>query len=282
MNHASELTLHMLLSKLGDGSAKVSEDTIEQIVSDVREALFKQFRGESRNAFRVRMSNIGRPYCQLWYAKNKPDVAEGRSYNFILNMMMGDIVEAVFKGLLTEAGVNYEGSENVTLKLSDGTQINGTTDLSINGAVDDIKSASPYSYTHKFDSIQSVTDSDPFGYVGQLVGYAKAANKKVGGWWVINKANGQFKYVTANTLDVDKTLAEIEAKLKRLEANEFERDFEPVNETFRSKATGNKILGVNCRFCDFKRDCWPELQTLPSIPSSARNPPDVDYTHVAV
>ena len=41
MNHASELTLHMLLSKLGDGSAKVSEDTIEQIVSDVREALFK-------------------------------------------------------------------------------------------------------------------------------------------------------------------------------------------------------------------------------------------------
>ena len=48
-----------------------------------------------------------------------------------------------------------------------------------------------------------------FGYVGQLAGYAKAAGKKAGGWWC-NKANGDFKYVPATGLDVDKEVQNIE------------------------------------------------------------------------
>jgi hypothetical protein len=227
------------------------------------------------------MSNIGRPYCQLWYEKNKPELAEAPDYNFVLNMMMGDIVEAVFKGLLTEAKVDYEDGEHVTLELASGTRVNGTPDISINGAIDDIKSASPWSYTNKFVSFDTLHSSDPFGYVAQLAGYAKASNKKAGGWWVVNKANGQFKYVEAEGLDVDQTLLEVDEKLKRLNQNEFARDFEPVEETFRSKPTGNKVLSVSCKFCNFKADCWPTLKTLPSIPSSARNPADVDYVYIA-
>jgi len=280
MNHPSELALHILLSRLREKDAEVSENTINQITSDVKEALVRQFRGGKRDAFRIRMSNIGRPYCQLWYEKNKPEVAEGRSYNFVMNMMMGDIVEAVFKGLLTEAGVQYEGSEEVVLKLGDGIEVKGTTDLSINGAIDDIKSASPWSYQNKFSSLESLEKSDAFGYIGQLAGYAKASGKKIGGWWVINKANGQFKYVEANGVDVDAVCTQLLQKVRRLEENKFERDYTAVDETFRGKATGNKVLSDTCKFCHFKRDCWPGLDTRPSIPSSARNAADVDYVYI--
>lgn len=280
MDHPSELALHVFLSKLREGTTEISDAVVEQIVSDVRNALVRQFRGGKRDRFRVRMSNIGRPYCQLWYEKNRPELAEPRAYSFVLNMMMGDIVEAVFKGLLTSANVQYEGSEEVTLTLPAGGEIKGTTDLSINGAVDDIKSTSPWSYTNKFDSFATLAASDPFGYVGQLVGYARAAGKEVGGWWVINKANGQFKYVSAFGVDKELVYTEMADKVTKLDINEFERCFDPVDETFRGKATGNKVLSSTCRFCDFKKDCWPTLQVRPSIPSSARNPPSVDYIHI--
>ena len=39
-------------------------------------------------------------------------------------------------------------------------------------------------------------NADDFGYVAQLVGYAKASGKEVGGWWVINKVNGQLQVRT--------------------------------------------------------------------------------------
>ena len=72
---------------------------------------------------------------------------------FVMNMMIGDIVEAVFKGLLTEAGVEYEESEKVTL--DQNKSIDGTYDIVVNGAVDDIKSASNWSYNNKLLLLKS-------------------------------------------------------------------------------------------------------------------------------
>ena len=40
--------------------------------------------------------------------KNKPEKAVPPGTNFLLRMLIGDITEAVFKGVLTEAGVNYK------------------------------------------------------------------------------------------------------------------------------------------------------------------------------
>ena len=86
------------------------------------------------------MSNVGRPSCQLWFEKNKPDAALPKPSTFTINMLIGDIVEAVFKGLLTEAGVKYEDSEKVSLDCGN-SNVSGTYDLILDGAVDDIKSA---------------------------------------------------------------------------------------------------------------------------------------------
>jgi hypothetical protein len=277
MKHPAELALHQYMADAVSGSSTMSETTINQVATDVADALKRQFGGgKSREDFRLRMSNVGRPTCQLWYAKNKPEVALPFPTTFIMNMMLGDIVEAVFKGLLKEAGVDYQDNTKVTLELENAS-INGEYDIVINDAVDDIKSASNWSYQNKFESYDSLAAGDGFGYVAQLAGYAKAADKKAGGWWVVNKANGEFKYVPATGLDVDTEVAKIQDTVYTVEANEFKRCFAPVPEKFRGKETGNKVLNEGCKFCSYRFDCWDTLTERPAVKSQAKNPPMVSY-----
>jgi hypothetical protein len=277
MHHPAELALHQYMENAVKGKSTMSDDTIEQVADDVADAIKRQFgSGKTRGDFRLRMSNVGRPTCQLWYEKNKPEVALPFPTTFVMNMMIGDIVEAVFKGLLKEAGVKYNDTEKVTLDLGT-TRINGSYDIVINDAVDDIKSASDWSYRNKFESYDTLAAGDGFGYIGQLAGYAKASGKRVGGWWVVNKANGQFKYVPASGLDIDEEINKIKATVTTVEENKFERCFEPVPEKFRGKETGNQVLNAGCRFCSYRFDCWPELTERPAVKSQAKNPPTVSY-----
>jgi len=276
MNHVAELKLHQYMTDAVNGKSTISDEVIDQVANDVRDALQRQFSGKvKRKDFRLRMSNIGRPTCQLWYEKNKPETALPKSNNFMMNMMLGDIVEAVFKGLLKAAKVDYQDSENVILKLKDDN-VSGSYDLVIDGAVDDVKSASDWSYKNKFESYDTLSSGDGFGYVGQLAGYAKASGKKVGGWWVVNKANGHFKYVPASGLNLDDEIKKIEDTVATVNTNKFERCFEPEIETFRGKATGNTVLNSNCKFCDYRYDCW-NLTDKPAVMSKAQTPKIVSY-----
>jgi hypothetical protein len=280
MKHPAELALHQYMEDAVNGESTMSAETIQQVAADVAEALNKQFgEGKQRGDFRFRMSNVGRPACQLWYEKNKPEVALPLPTTFIMNMMIGDIVEAVFKGLLKEAGVRYEDAESVTLEL-DNASINGTYDIVIDGAVDDVKSASDWSYRNKFDSYETLKESDGFGYIAQLAGYAKASGKRAGGWWVVNKANGEFKYVPAKWMDVDEEVEKIQNTVEKISNDKFERCFEPVPETFRKKETGNMVLNKNCSFCSYRFDCWPEMVEKPAVMSAAKEPKLVPYVHL--
>jgi len=282
MNHPAELKLHQFMSDAVKGKTTFSEETAKKIGADVAEAVIRQFgSGKSRDEFRLRMSNIGRPTCQLWFEKNKPETALPKPTTFVMNMMLGDIVEAVFKGLLTESGVDYDDTDKVTLKVGDSndTRISGSYDLVMGGAVDDIKSASDWSYKNKFESYDTLKKSDPFGYIGQLAGYAQASDKRAGGWWVVNKANGSFKYVPA-AIDMRKELTKLKETVEKVNENKFERCFEAVPETYRGKPSGNMVLNDNCRFCDYRFECWPNMQELPSKVSQAREPKTVAYVEL--
>lgn len=92
-------------------------------------------------------------------------------------------MKAVFKGLLRQAGIAFEDSKKVSVPLTIDTSIEGTYDIIMDDAVDDIKSASDWSYRNKFESFDTLAKEDAFGYVPQLAGYALALNKKqvVGG-----------------------------------------------------------------------------------------------------
>ncbi len=276
----AELQIHSYLNKVISGDANMSDDTIEMVVSHIRTSLKNQFnKKRGKEPFRLRMSNIGRPYCQLWFEKNKPEKRIKPPTKFIMTMMFGDIVEAIFKGILKEAKVEYEDSEEVVLSLGKD-KIKGTYDLISDGHVADIKSASSWSYTNKFQSFDTVKESDPFGYVGQLAGYAKASNTKAGGWWVINKNNADFKYISAEDLDIEKEVIKLKDVAKRLKENKFERCFEPEQETFRGKDTGNTVLNKNCTFCDFRYECWSNLTERPAVMSKAKEPRMTAYVEL--
>ena len=282
MNHPAELKLHQFMSDAIDGKTTFSEETAKRIGEEVAEAVIRQFgSGQSRKEFRLRMSNIGRPTCQLWFEKNKPESALPKPSTFVMNMMIGDIVEAIFKGLLKEAKVDFDDTDQVTLDVGDsnGTRVSGSYDLIMGGAVDDIKSASDWSYRNKFESYSSLKKSDPFGYIGQLAGYAKASDKRAGGWWVVNKANGNFKYVPA-AIDMRVELTKLKETVEKVNENKFERCFEAVPETYRGKPSGNMVLNDNCRFCDYRFECWPNMQELPSKVSQARDPKIVAYVEL--
>ena len=283
MKHPAEMIIHQYLDKASSGETTISTSTVNQICKDVRDAVVRQFGGgNKREGFAFRMSNVGRPSCQLWFEKNKPQKALPKPTTFVMNMMLGDIVEAVFKGILKEAGVTYEDSKRVELDLGDDTQqgiVTGEYDLVIDDAVDDVKSASDWSYRNKFESFDTLKQGDAFGYVSQLAGYAKAAGKKAGGWWVVNKQDGNFKYVPADNIDVESEVQKIKANVKTVESNGFERCFEPIEETFRGKPTGNKILPITCRFCSYRKACHPSLQELPQKMSKAKDPKIVAYVN---
>ena len=276
MKHKAELAIHQYMSDAANGKSSISEDTVKQIGQDVMDAMKRQFGGgNKRDEFKLRMSNIGRPTCQLWFDKHQPEKALPKPTTFVMNMMLGDIVEAVFKGILKEAGVKYDDSEQVSLDLGEDS-INGTYDLVIDGAVDDVKSASDWSYRNKFDSYDSLNSGDSFGYVAQLAGYAKASNKRAGGWWVVNKATGDFKYVPADNINVDEEVDKIKNTTDIVNSNKFERCFEPVEEYFRGKPTGNTVLNNGCRFCSYRQSCW-DLTERPAVKSQAKSPKMVSY-----
>jgi hypothetical protein len=279
MNHPAEIKVHQYLASVQAGDATLSDEVIEQVTKDVRDALVRQF-SKRDDKFRLRMSNIGRDYCQLWFDKNDPKAAIPFSTNFIINMMIGDIVEAVFKGLLVQAGVSFSNGEKVTWDLEAGVSIDGTPDLIMDGKVDDVKSASPWSYENKFKDYATLAEKDSFGYISQLAGYAQAAKVQPGGWWVINKANGEFKYVAAEGIDVAEVAENTKAIVAKLAENKFERCYEAEEETYRKKPTGNTILGKECQWCSYRYKCWPGLKEMPSLVSQAEMKPFVSYVTI--
>jgi hypothetical protein len=280
LSNPIELAIHQHLSKLTNKDEILSKKVIKGIVKDVEVALVKQFASKKDRKFSLRMSNMGKPYCQLWFEKNKPELALPPSSNFIITMLIGDIIEAVFKGLLRAAKVEYKDGEKATLDLGDGQTIDGTPDIFFGDEVDDIKSASPWSYINKFKDFNSLAEKDSFGYIEQLVGYAEATNTKPNGWWVVNKGTGEFKHVKATGVNSKSVLAKIKNTYNELEKNKFRRCFTDEEETYRKKPSGNRRLKQECSWCAFKHACWPGLKERPSVVSKAENPPMVCYTEL--
>ena len=281
MNHPAELSIRAYLSDAIKGKATMSDEIIDKVLDDMKESLKRQFSGQPRDEFKLRPSSLGRPKCQLWFDKNKPETAEAMPSNFMINMIIGDIVEAIFKGILRASGVDFEDSKKLKTTVVN-QEISGECDLTLNNKVDDIKSASAWSYTNKFSDYNTLSESDSFGYVSQLALYAKGLGVDVGGWWVVNKANGDFKYVSAESMDLNSEISKVEDTINYLVNDEpFERCYEAIPETYRGVPSGNTILPKECHFCKYKNTCWNDLKELPSKVSKAKDLKIVEYVSLA-
>jgi hypothetical protein len=274
INSMLETKVHMTLDKLSNGeTVDIKDEWIESATQMFKDALIKQFRPEARE-FKIRMSNVGRPACQLQMEK----AGEKRSampYNHIVKMLLGDATEAIMDVILRAAGLNITATKSqVSMKIL-GVEVKGENDLEIDDRVYDTKSASPWAFEHKFVDWGTLKKDDAFGYIPQLIGYSVSQGKKPGGWIVVNKATGEVKII-----EVDPTSSEIKEVIKAMEktvdklSNDapFERCFEPEVEKFRSKPTGNLRLPMTCSFCSYLTKCWPEAVYKPQTGSKAQSP----------
>jgi len=275
-----EVQVREYLSKLSAGEAPPVDDAlIDQACEDFRNALLKQFNRDNKD-FTVRMSNAGRPRCQLWWQKNHPEKAQSLSYDFIMKMLLGDSIEILALLLMRAAGItvdSYHGK--VTLPLENDGVINGEYDVVIDGKIWDIKSASPFAFEHKFKSFAALQEDDSFGYLAQGFGYAKAAGLPFGGWIVINKSTGEWKFVEADPDASDEYVGVIQDTYDYIATDQgFERCYEDIEETYRGTSTGNRYIAKNCMYCDYKFSCWPTLEYRRVEASQAKNKPWRYYT----
>lgn len=281
-----ELQFKMVLERLSNDeqpypelpNGGISEEAIEEAGEQFKAALRRQLiKSEDKNSFRLRMSNIGRPSCQLQMEKNPDVVASRRPYNHVVRMLIGDATECIVNAIIPTTKINVTGhNEETQIEIASST-IKGTNDIELDNKVFDVKSASPWAFANKWSKgWQGLMEEDSFGYKAQLLAYSKGRGIDPGGWIVVNKASGEIAVILCEATEEDtkKVWKGVEDTVRKITNEEpFERCFEPYPETFRGKPTGATRLPPVCTFCDYMRSCWPEAVYKPSGESKAKNPP---------
>ena len=210
----------------------------------------------------LRMSNIGTPcHRKLWYSINLPLSSEPLRPETKLKFLYGDILEDLLLSLAKAAGHSVEGQQDV-LEIKG---IKGRRDAVIDGVTVDVKSTSSASFKKFRD--HNLREDDPFGYIGQLSSYVYAAkddplvtDKTKGAFLAIDKQNGTICLDVYDFTEEFKTKEVFVESARAMVSAPYppsrEYDDEPEGKS------GNRKLGLNCSYCDFKNECWPGLRTF--------------------
>lgn len=275
--------IKLFLTTVNNGNASVTEEQAKAFGDACAKAFFQRFNQEKRE-YTIRASGIGKPLCQQQMEKAKAP-REEEDYNFPMKMLFGDLIEAAAVHIMMAAGIHIEAyQQHIEYKIN-GDSIPGTLDIVIGGKLYDVKSCSPYAFTHKFDhpdGFNRLRSDDAFGYLAQAYLYSAGSGVPFGGWIAINKSTGEWTLLSPPIAD-NSYKKEAEAKAKEnYEAIKsdapFKRCFDLVEETWYGKKTGNHYLGTNCGYCPYKHSCWGDDLVLAAQPNSkAKNPPKLWY-----
>lgn len=212
--------------------------------------------GREARVPQLRLSNLGTP-CErkLWYSINTPELGIPLTGQARLKFLFGDILEELLLFLAEATGHTVEGRQD-TLDLHG---VIGHRDAVIDGELVDVKSAASFSFK-KFEN-HTLPASDSFGYLTQLGAYL-AASKDLkrndrAHFLVIDKQLGKVCLDTYSFPEYDYYKV-VQNKRQMLAQNK------PPKRAFNDKAegkSGNRKLGMECGYCDFRRTCWPGLRT---------------------
>lgn len=289
--HYIETQIYKFLEDLKTTNYKIPEELLVKFGNETQKALKKQFERERSprselsvsgdtppRDFKLSMSNVGRPLCTLQMEKEHGSRVGVYDIN---KFLFGELVEDTLFFLIYASGLNVEAEQKKVILKFEGHEVSGTLDIIIDGKVYDVKSASDYSFKTKMNNTyEHFVESDAFGYHAQLFGYAKADNKKAGGFILQNKSTGEIGVleVPDNNYQELEDLAMCKISYNLDNFNQpFARSFEAVDEYFKKKWTGNKVLNKTCGFCAYKFECWDDLQCLPQAKSTAKNTKMIFY-----
>lgn len=280
-----ETKLRELLYRAGTEPIHIPEVLIEKFGDRCKASVRRKFNDEYDSAFRLRMSNVGKDLRSLWLEKEYG--REPMDYATVLKLSYGDLIENLLLMLIESVDglPEIKVDESVSIKVG-GVEVKGKYDLSLGKEIIDIKTASPFAYDNKFESYEKLRAGDDFGYIEQLFGYSFGTSGEAmpSGWLVVNKVNGELKF-----LEVPPTIVADEARearasiLKKVDVISNNKVSEVPActgveaETWRNKETGRLILNSRCMWCRHKGKCHPNGVYRPSFVSKAANKQNVFY-----
>ena len=234
---------------------KLSEDNLSSFLKGMEKAVRDSIENERDQKARpyLRMSSIGKPLRRLWMEFKKPQKDVQHKGSMLIKFLYGSILEELLIFLTKEAGHSVtDEQKEVTLN-----GVKGHIDCKIDGEVVDVKSASDFSFRKfKFGTLEN---DDPFGYIGQISGYAMAEGKNRGYFLAINKVTGELTLLEIDDfgiINADKRITQIRKAIELSTPPPL--CYRPVEDG----KSGNMQLNKNCVYCPFKEECWKDLRVF--------------------
>lgn len=204
----------------------------------------------------IYFSEIGEKCLRkMWFKHHTPDAGESITPVTRIKFLYGDMLEELVLQLARDAGHTVTDEQKEVEYVDGDWRIRGRIDAIIDGAVVDVKSVTKQSERKFHDHLQE----DPFGYFGQLNGYASALKNEEMGFLTIQKELGHVHYFPFSP-DEDAFMYGIERAVKTLSNNT------PPKETLdvvpQSATSKNMKLCTACSYCPFKKECFPTLRAF--------------------
>lgn len=245
--------IYGLFSK--EGGTEVPNELAEEFGNAMANLIVSRLREvKGDGVASLRPSNLGKKDRQLWYTLHGFK-GEDLSPQAKIKFLYGDILEQLLILFCKLAGHEVKDLQKTRVLAG----VKGSSDLTLDGHIVDCKSASSYSFK-KFED-GSLAGNDPFGYIDQLGFYKNSdpSNEKYPAFLVIDKTLGKICLCPINNENLPDTRARI------LRAREIEISETPPERCFNDLpegASGNRILCMECSYCQFKHHCWPGLRTF--------------------
>ena len=235
---------------------------VEKFGENVKELMRNEFGGKKRDGRKLRMSNIGRDDRYLWNVYNDVDKSDDIQGHTYVKFLYGHLIEEMLLFLTKAAGHEVTDEQ----KKCEVNGITGSMDCKIDGIVTDVKSVSTYGFRKFKDG--SLAYDDPFGYIGQIKGYAYAEGATKFGWLAMDKQNGHLTYLLYDSEDTQAPVHDLISydikeridHVKKLVEQPTPPDvcYEPIDDG----KSGNRKLAVGCSYCAYKKECWPSVRAF--------------------
>lgn len=203
-------------------------------------------------------SEVGDP-CprRLWYKYNVPQLAFKPDGRTLFKFFYGDMLEELALNVAEDAGHTVTGrQERAIYEIGDGWIVRGRIDAIIDNVVVDVKSVTKYSE----EKFKHGLVNDPFGYYQQLNGYATALGYDKAGFLTVQKELGHVNYYP---IDVNKALFKMQTDhAVEVVAMDSPDPIPRLDSVPASKTSKNRKLCTSCSYCNFKKECWPEMRTF--------------------
>ena len=203
-------------------------------------------------------SELGDPCVRrMWYKYHRPDIGEAIPPVTRIKFIYGDMLESLVLQLARDAGHSVTNEQEVVeyVHVDSGWRVRGRIDAIIDNVVVDVKSVTKFSQMKFDDGLKD----DPFGYLGQLNGYASVLKSKDMGFLTIQKELGHISYYpfTQDDKDFGHTFARAVLAVDRDSPGTVTMPTLP-----QSKTSKNEKLCSTCSYCPYKKECFPEVRAF--------------------